>query len=144
MKEKNLICSFFILMLIIFVQSKDYRLPTNVIPRDYKLYLNPDLTSSRFDGSVKITVDILNITNSITLHSSKLVIDSSQTTLANSSINTKPLFYNSEDTKFLIFNFGIDLYPGRYVLEIKYKGDLGNDKKGFFKDLYKDEKNQTT
>jgi hypothetical protein len=66
--------------------SPRFRLPTDVIPRYYKLKIRPILTngsSERFTApaEVTITLECLNRTNSIVLHADELVINGTSITV---------------------------------------------------------------
>ncbi|CAD7084084.1 unnamed protein product [Hermetia illucens] len=52
----------------------DYRLPGNIIPDVYDLHLNPNLESGEFTGQQTITINVLEATNEIILHSNGLTI----------------------------------------------------------------------
>ncbi|XP_051168569.1 uncharacterized protein LOC127286235 isoform X2 [Leptopilina boulardi] len=109
---------FLISNLAIFEQSDKYRLPNNVKPLTYKLFLNPDLSAENgtFEGSVSILIDVISTTNNLTLHASKLTIDTSQTILKR-----------------------------QYKLKLSFHGYFNsNSETGFYKNSYIDEKNDTT
>jgi hypothetical protein len=51
------------------------RLPTSVVPSRYDLTLYPDLKASHFRGDMVISVDVVEATSSIRLHSLELELD---------------------------------------------------------------------
>ncbi|KAK9754422.1 hypothetical protein QE152_g1216 [Popillia japonica] len=57
-------------------EMTDYRLPTNIIPTKYDLYLYPDLTTGtgNFTGTVEIAVSVSETTEIVKLHSNSLTI----------------------------------------------------------------------
>lgn len=55
--------------------KKSIRLPSHISPIHYKIEIKPDLESSTFSGSEVITIKILADTNSITLHSKDIDIE---------------------------------------------------------------------
>ncbi|XP_051168559.1 puromycin-sensitive aminopeptidase-like protein isoform X5 [Leptopilina boulardi] len=139
---------FLISNLAIFAQSDEYRLPNNVKPLTYKLFLNPDLSAENgtFEGSVSILIDIISTTNNLTLHASKLTIDTSQTILKSKKNQFIPVNHTlDEDHEFLIINFENDLHRGQYELNLSFHGDFNsNSETGFYKNSYIDENNHTT
>ncbi|XP_043485217.1 aminopeptidase Q-like [Leptopilina heterotoma] len=132
--------------LIIFAQANRYRLPDNVIPQSYKLFLNPDITAKvgTFNGNVSIKIDVLSTTNNITLHASNLTVDIAHTTLKNGIDEFLPISQRMVlSTEFLIINFIDDLNPGAYELNLKFKGYIHDHQLyGFFRSSYNDERKQ--
>lgn len=53
-------------------------LPAKVVPRHYDLTLDPDLDKFTFDGTVIIDLDVVEDTNSISLNTLELEIQSSK------------------------------------------------------------------
>jgi aminopeptidase 2 len=51
-------------------------LPTNVVPMHYDLTLEPQFPTSRFTGTVKIDLNIVEESTSITLHTLEIEIAS--------------------------------------------------------------------
>lgn len=52
----------------------DYRLPKTVTPQLYDLYLHPNLETGEFEGQLVITIEVLQNTDKIILHSANLDI----------------------------------------------------------------------
>ncbi|XP_043485212.1 aminopeptidase Q-like [Leptopilina heterotoma] len=135
---------FIIFNLIIFAQADRYRLPENVIPKSYKLFLNPDITAKvgTFNGNVSIRIDVLSTTNNITLHASNLIVDIAHTTLKNGIDEFLPISQRMVlSTEFLIINFIDDLLPGVYELNLKFKGYIHDHQLyGLFRSSYTNER----
>jgi hypothetical protein len=53
---------------------ENLRLPKSVLPREYDIFLHPNLTTKEYSGKVKIKCEVRNATNFIVLHSKDLVI----------------------------------------------------------------------
>lgn len=132
--------------LIIFAQADKYRLPNNVIPQSYKLFLNPDITAEvgTFNGNVSIIIEVLSTTKNITLHASNLTVDISHTTLNNKTNEFLPISQRMVlSTEFLIIYFLDDLHSGFYELNLKYKGYIHDHQLyGFFRSSYTNERDQ--
>ncbi|CAG4971606.1 unnamed protein product [Parnassius apollo] len=58
------------------VQNSHYILPRNVKPLNYKLILAPNIFNKTFVGDVKILLQVLKPTKSITMHAKNLIIHS--------------------------------------------------------------------
>lgn len=59
--------------------KKDFqRLPTDVIPVNYCLELTPDLQAFKFDGRLRIKVDVKKVTKQVKLNAADLEIGGAQ------------------------------------------------------------------
>mmetsp|Transcript_2671 Transcript_2671/g.10383 ORF Transcript_2671/g.10383 Transcript_2671/m.10383 type:complete len:883 (-) Transcript_2671:311-2959(-) len=116
-------------------------LPSDVQPEKYDLTLEPDFERFMFDGSVKITVDVQEATDSITLHTKELMIASAKFTPADSS---KSFAANDIHIKVkemtCAFGFAEVLPVGKGVLEIEFRGILNDKMAGFYRSQYTDSK----
>ncbi|XP_034934973.1 glutamyl aminopeptidase isoform X2 [Chelonus insularis] len=124
-----------------------FRLPKEVKPRHYDLYLYPDLESGTFSGTVTILIDVLDRRNYIALHQKDLTI--TKTTLKttdlidNYELAIKETF-TIDKLEELVVNLDSDLTPGRYNLSFEFNGALQPDKiVGFYASKYKDPENRT-
>jgi hypothetical protein len=57
-----------------YVLWENLRLPKSVLPREYDIFLHPNLTTKEYSGKVNITCSVRNATNFIVLHSKDLEI----------------------------------------------------------------------
>ncbi|RMC22385.1 hypothetical protein DUI87_00699 [Hirundo rustica rustica] len=116
------------------------RLPPDVVPVHYDIVLQPNLTTMKFAGSVKIVVNILHVTRKIVLHSSGLNITKATITSAQWH-QAKPvefLEYPLHDQIALMAPD--DLLAGRnYTVDMEYSSNLSDTYYGFYKISYKDE-----
>jgi hypothetical protein len=116
------------------------RLPTSVIPIHYDLALVTTVhTGTRaFSGNVRIRVQVVTATNSITLHNRGLSIDRvvlTNVASGNAVVNT----FSLDTTRdFLIIDTDeVTLTQGaEYLLEIEYTGNLRTDMGGFYRSQY--------
>ena len=130
---------------------KKIRLPGNVVPVKYRVYLHPNITDGKFgfEGNVKILVNVTNKTDSILLHSKELNIQEIRL-FANAvafnqmgeklakQIRTKEFILSKKLEMILIpLNDNEYLDVGNYVIYIKFKGSLSGGLEGFYKSSYK-------
>ncbi|XP_074851396.1 leucyl-cystinyl aminopeptidase isoform X2 [Carettochelys insculpta] len=116
------------------------RLPSNVVPLHYDLVLQPNLTTTQFSGSVQITVNVIQVTWNIILHSSGLTITKTTLTSARWS-QAKPvefLEYPVRDQIAIVAPEAL-LVGQNYTLSIDYSSNLSDTYYGFYKVSYKDE-----
>lgn len=123
-----------------FAVEDPLRLPRNSKPSHYDLALNlpnVDSGSTSFDGTVTIEIEILEETNSLTLHNRGLVI---QAVKLFDSIAED--IYDSEipeaEKEFVNFRANRLLSVGENVtLEVTFSGELRSDLTGLYRSSYK-------
>lgn len=122
-----------------------YRLPTNIIPSHYQIYLAPHISPEEnftFDGEVKITAEVNRTLKKITLHTDQLNILSIK--ISNINDKEKPLeLKHSTPLRREKYHF-TDIPMENYILEgtkiiieIKYTGTLNTEMRGFYRSSYK-------
>jgi hypothetical protein len=115
-----------------------YRLPENVRPLTYDVYLKPELVTFTYEGVVKIRVQVLEDTSEIILHTNKqniTLITVSGPELEPPLTITTPNI--DEDRHFLIINntssFSADT---EYNIDITFTAVLSEDMAGFYRSSY--------
>ncbi|XP_076673126.1 glutamyl aminopeptidase isoform X2 [Andrena cerasifolii] len=129
------------------IPDLSFRLPKDVKPLHYDVYLHPDLEKGTYQGKVMILIDVLDRRNYIALHQKDLNITS--TTLKTYDreenyefqiLNTIPI----PKYEMLVVSTTNELHSGLYHLSFEFNGALQPDKiVGFYSSKYKDSQNRT-
>ena len=135
------------------------RLPKTVLPRRYEVNLRPflyqdDVVDSKlgkrftFDGWVRITVECIQLTNEITLHSKSITIHGMPKVTSISTLDTTTNILDSyemvEEYAFMVLKLKETLIPyQQYSIYMDYSGILGDDLAGFYPSKYLDPSNNT-
>ncbi|XP_076128685.1 alanyl (membrane) aminopeptidase-like b [Alosa pseudoharengus] len=138
----------------------DLRLPRNVVPQSYRIFLRPlfyhtltneTIQSFIFMGNSTVTFECLNKTRSIFLHSKDLTVKKLELTrLDNGEILTVNQHVNEStvsETDFLEVKLEDDavLEPNRsYSLFADFEGEMFNDLTGFYTSTYEVENSNET
>lgn len=119
------------------------RLPDDIIPQTYSLFLHPNLTTFHFSGNVSILLTAKRTTNFVIFHSKELKIRS-QTFLSvgadgKSIVKSirilKTLEYINHEQIYLLLES--DLKPSQlYRLNIDFVGNLTDNLAGFYRSSY--------
>lgn len=116
-------------------------LPSNVVPRHYDVTLEPNFETLKFDGLVKIDVDIAEDSKTVTVHT--LEIEIKNAVLSVSSLDGKvstlsnPEITSDTDKQTTTFAF-TDVLPkgGKATLEVNFVGELNDKMAGFYRSYY--------
>ncbi|KAH8382720.1 hypothetical protein KR009_004928 [Drosophila setifemur] len=123
-----------------------YRLPTALRPQTYLLSILTHLENPeelKFLGTVRITLEALENTKNITLHSKNLTIDESQITLRQINGEKTDNCVSSTEVNpihdFYILNTCHELEANNvYELTLPFSADLNQDLEGYYGSSYKD------
>ena len=112
------------------------RLPKNVRPLSYDVYLKPEFQTFKFEGDVKIRVAVLEDTSEIILHTNKQNIS----LISVSGPDTEEIITEANidyEKQFLIINspskFSAD---HEYNINITFEAFLSEDLSGFYRSSY--------
>lgn len=113
------------------MKQKNVRLSKNVIPKEYKIRLRPDLENFTFEGIETITISLLKKTKEITLHSREIEIG----TVRAGEVFGKISYNKKAETATFIFPKFIP--AGQTKLTLVFKGILNDKMRGFYRSNYK-------
>lgn len=122
------------------------RLPNYIVPVHYHLLIHPNLTTLRFNGSVKIELDVKNNTNWVVLHSKNLkiftatVLDEHETHLSDKVLSV--LEYPPHE-QIAIFSPKILTSGEKYFLYLEFGAPLSDGFYGFYKSTYRTKAGET-
>lgn len=137
----------------ISAQDIDFRLPPEVRPLHYDLYLHPDLNKGTFEGRVSILIDLSDVRKFLILHQKDLKVDTvtlhkhDATSKSELEINSvgeieiKESYPIPKKEVFIVVPKNV-LGIGQYDLKLSFSGSLQNKIVGFYSSRYKDELNQ--
>jgi puromycin-sensitive aminopeptidase len=117
-----------------------YRLPTTVLPRHYRLTLEPDLDAATFAGEVEIDLTVEVTTESIVLNAAELEISTAELRSGDggglrtaTSISLDPV----EERAVLTFDGGLATGPA--TLHLVFTGVLNDKLRGFYRSTFTDQ-----
>lgn len=120
----------------------DTRLPTDLVPVDYSLYLHPVLEQSTFTGRVNVTMVCTKRTNRITLHAHHdLQVDEVNLAVVKADDGTVPRIRRVDRVPkkpLLVIYFHDDLVVGAtYEVRLRFEGNIWENTEGIFEGKYK-------
>jgi aminopeptidase N len=114
------------------VQEATTQLPRGIIPTHYAISLTPDAAASSFSGLETVTVNITRPTSSITLNAADLKFNKVTLTPATKGSSKDATVSVDAAAQTATFDFGQEVKPGLYLLEIGYTGMIGTQAVGLF------------
>lgn len=124
---------------------KDIRLPKNVLPLRYKIYLKPDLVSTfDFTGRVAIDVHCVEPADYVIVHYKKLDIDSFKILGSDKKYIKDKGFLRNDANEQILLKLSEKLQASQnYTLKLTFKGKLATNMAGFYKSSYKTKDGET-
>ncbi|PFX27024.1 Puromycin-sensitive aminopeptidase [Stylophora pistillata] len=111
------------------------RLPTSVLPKNYKLTLTPNLSEFTFAGEEVIDVEVQQATDKVTMNCLDIVVKSANFSASGSTVNSTEITYSKEDeTTTISFPSSLPLGNGQLCLD--FTGELNDKMKGFYRSKY--------
>lgn len=129
------------------VENLTFRLPAQIRPTSYNLFLHPNLETKMFSGNVKIDFNVSEPVSFVALHSKFLNVTTNKLikNLENGAegIPIKSSF-EYEKFEYFIVEPEAKLEAGNYTIDLDFKGSLDHKIVGFYGSSYFDKtKNQT-
>ena len=107
------------------------QLPRTVKPTHYDVSLVPNAAASSFAGKVRITLEVLTATTSITLNAADLAFSSAQLILNGGKTLPAKIKVNAAEQT-ATFTFTQPIAKGSYQLALDYTGVIGTQANGLF------------
>ena len=127
-------------------RTESHRLPTNVLPVNYELKLQPFIGPREFyfSGSVSILVTCKQATDVIQLNAVELDINNQQVTVRNKNESIKWSSVEMKD-EFLTIKLAKNLVRNeKYTVFIPFRGNLTKSLTGFYLSTYADAETKET
>lgn len=113
-------------------------LPADVVPTHYDITIEPDFTKFTFEGTVKIDLDVVKATNSVSLHSFEIDVHSVKISSDGAVVSSAPKVTYTADTQTTKIDFDGGLNVGsKAQLEIVFTGELNDKMAGFYRSTFK-------
>jgi puromycin-sensitive aminopeptidase len=122
-------------------EQKPHRLPTNVVPERYEIKLTPDLSTARFAGEEKVSIQVIEPVRQIIVNAAELEFQAVSIKGPGGKLAQGNVALDSENEQ-ATFNFPEILNPGRWELQITFSGILNDKLHGFYRSTYKDPNGQ--
>jgi aminopeptidase N len=107
------------------------KLPKDVIPVEYLAHLAPDIAANTFSGTETVEIEVLKPTATIMLNAAALEIDgASLSGKGIEQLKLTPVLDEKQET--LRFALPQELAPGRYRLELAFRGKINREGRGLF------------
>lgn len=116
-----------------------YRLPSNIVPYEYNLWLKVDLDNITFSGHVSIGFTVLKPTSTVTLHYKDINVDWKYSRLIDSHAQKIPFANGSDrfEEEMYELKYKNKLATGNYNLTLSFHGDIRSDLKGLSRYKYR-------
>ncbi len=114
-----------------------YRLPRQVVPRHYRLRMEPDLDTATFAGSEVVTLDVIEATDRVELNAAELQIDQARFVRGNACAHAEVEY--DEERQRATLRLSEPLSAGRWELQCRFKGILNDQLRGFYLSTFDDE-----
>ncbi|KAL5285219.1 ENPEP.2 family protein [Megaselia abdita] len=131
------------------LRAISFRLPSEIKPKRYDLYLHPNLKTKTFSGKVTIELDVLKPISFIPVHSKYLNITTEGLWRVSKNGEDKKkiepsLTFNHEKFEYWITEFTDVLESGEYAITYNFNGSLTDRIVGFYQSSYLDEATNET
>lgn len=129
------------------LRAISFRLPSEIKPKRYDLYLHPNLQTKTFSGKVTIELSVLKPISFIPVHSKNLNITTENLWKVSGGEKIKidpSLTFNHEKFEYWITEFTDVLEAGEYAITYQFNGSLTDRIVGLYQSSYLDEATNQT
>lgn len=131
------------------LEKLSFRLPREIRPIKYNLYLQPNLLEKTYSGNVKILFNLTKSISFIPVHSKNLTIETSSVLKHLENGQTEEAVkilqqFEFQPHEYWVTEFETDLEAGNYEIDLKFNGSLTNRIVGFYQSSYFDSKSNGT
>lgn len=116
--------------------EKNIRLPENILPLHYDLFLHPDINLGKFKGKVEIDLNVTSPAGFLAVHTKSLNITETKIVKNNEEVKIKEAFY-SPGHLFWVILLPEEIEKGRAKLTLSFNGSLTGKIVGFYRSTYK-------
>ena len=106
------------------------KLPKDIVPRSYQIYLEPNIEALVTDGVESIEIEVLKPTDHIVLNAVDTEIAAAKIAIGDRKEELTPQFDSSQQT--VSFESQNILEPGLYTLSFKFHRRIGKQPQGLF------------
>jgi len=103
------------------------------LPLRYEIAVTPDAQAATFVGQARITIEVTEPTQSVTMNALGLTVSRAEIDNANANVAL------DEDAQTLTLTTRRTLRPGRHMIEVSYTGVIQDDAYGLFRVEYQDD-----
>lgn len=119
--------------------EENYRIPRDIYPHNYRLFLHPNLETGLFNGSVKINISMDERRDFLVVHSKYLNIHSTKLSYTNDrdkkEIKITEVF-EYEPNEFWVVRTSDMFGPANVTLSLDFSGNLTRSIVGFYRSVY--------
>lgn len=112
------------------------RLPKNVVPSHYNLFLKPDLKKFVFEGREIIDIEVKTATDSVVLNCLDLTVNKASITSDGSARQDSSKITLNTDLETLTLVFPNVIPVGRALLSLEFTGEINDKMKGLYRSKY--------
>ena len=106
------------------------KLPKDIVPRSYQIYLEPNIEALVTDGVESIEIEVLKPTGHIVLNAVDTEIGAAKIAIGDRKEELTPQFDSNQQT--VSFELANILQPGLYTLSFKFQSRIGEQPHGLF------------
>jgi puromycin-sensitive aminopeptidase len=118
------------------VSENPHRLPRTVVPSRYDLRLEPDLANATFDGTVAITVDVKEATDTIVLNAIELEVTSADISVQGGERQPVSILLDADTERCTLSGQSFPVGPA--VVYFTFSGILNDKLRGFYRSTFID------